>query len=152
MDHHLKSLNKIQSLYKAEDGLDGRSKHMKGKSGEHLVIKVPNGTIFKRPDGQEIVVLDRKISKFIAARGGVGGKGNHYYLTNENRKPMEFELGHEGQEVSLNLELKLLADAAFVSCSPPQCSLNFRPFHLVPPKDWTAQCRKVVAPSRFNAC
>lgn len=88
---------------------------MKGKSGQHLVIKVPKGTIFKGLDGREIVVLDDKITKFIAARGGAGGKGNHYYLTNENRKPMQFEHGHQGQEVALNLELKLLADAAFVS-------------------------------------
>ena len=90
---------------------------MKGKSGEHLVIKVPNGTIVKSLDGKELFVLGDTIKKFIAARGGAGGKGNHYYLANDNRKPLQFEYGHQGQEVSLNLELKLLADAAFVSTS-----------------------------------
>jgi GTP-binding protein len=49
------------------------------------------------------------------ARGGQGGKGNYYFLSNEKRKPTEFEYGHEGQSMTLNIELKLIADAALVN-------------------------------------
>lgn len=110
----LKSLNKIQSLYEAENGEEGRSYHMKGKSGQHLVVKVPKGTIFKSEDGEFIQELDENKPMFVAARGGAGGKGNHYYLSNDNKRPKEFEHGHKGEQFVYNLELKLIADAALI--------------------------------------
>lgn len=113
-DPNLKSLNKIRSKYEAESGVEGRPFHMKGKSGEHLVIQVPVGTLLKDKEDTLIHDLNHSNSKFIAARGGAGGKGNYYFLTNERREPTEFEPGHKGQEVTLNIELKLVADAALV--------------------------------------
>lgn len=111
----MKSLNKIHSLYQADSGENGRGSNMKGKSGKHMIIKVPNQTIFKTKEGEEIITLELdKISKFIAARGGVGGKGNAYFLSNDNKKPMQFEHGHKGEEVTMFVELKLMADCAFV--------------------------------------
>lgn len=87
---------------------------MKGKSGEHLVIKVPVGTIFKSLDGQVVYDLSEKKSMFVGARGGAGGKGNHYYLSNDNKRPKQFEPGNLGEEFTYNVELKLIADAALV--------------------------------------
>lgn len=110
----LKSLNKIQSLYEAENGEEGRSFHMKGKSGQHLMIKVPNGTIVKLENGDFVQELDENKPMFVAARGGAGGKGNHYYLSNDNKRPREFENGHQGEQFVYNLELKLIADAALI--------------------------------------
>ena len=114
-DKNLKSLNKINSIYSAEDGGPGRAYHMRGKNGEHLVIRVPVGTIFKKPnDSNFFIDLANNDTMFIAARGGAGGKGNYYYLTNENRKPTQFEHGHLGEEFTFNIELKIIADAALV--------------------------------------
>jgi len=113
-DDSLKSLNKIKSKYQAESGIEGRNFHMKGKNGEHLVIKVPVGTLLKDVNENIIFEMTNKNSKFIAARGGSGGKGNYYFMTNERRAPQEFEVGHVGQEMLLNIELKLIADAALV--------------------------------------
>lgn len=122
-DSNLKSLNKINSIYTAENGENGRALNMRGKNGQHLTIKVPIGTIFKIITTQEKeeqqqkneVDLNKHDQMFIAARGGAGGKGNAYYLTNENRKPIQFEHGHPGEIFTYNLELKLIADAALVS-------------------------------------
>ncbi len=120
-DSNLKSLNRINSIYTAENGENGRALNMRGKNGQHLTIKVPIGTIFKitasqqEEEQQNEVDLNKHDQMFIAARGGVGGKGNAYYLTNENRKPIQFEHGHPGEIFTYNLELKLIADAALVS-------------------------------------
>lgn len=114
-DKNLKSLNKVNSIYIAESGGEGSAFHMKGKSGQHLTIKVPVGTIFKlKNDPNSIVDLAKHDAMFVAARGGAGGKGNYYYLTNENRRPIQFEPGHPGEEFTYDIELKLIADAALV--------------------------------------
>lgn len=113
----MKSLNKVQSLYQAENGVAGRSSHMKGKSGEHLIIKVPVGTLLKDQNMELVKDLTENEMMYLAARGGAGGKGNYYYLSNDNKKPTQFELGHKGEEITLNLELKLIADAALVFLS-----------------------------------
>lgn len=109
----LKSLNKLQSMYKADDGGLGQAYHMKGKSASHLIIKVPMGTIFKSNTG-DVCELTEKKPMFVAARGGAGGKGNYYYLSNENKSPRQFEAGHKGEEFMYDLELKLIADAALI--------------------------------------
>lgn len=115
-DQNLKSLNKINSIYTAESGVQGSACHMKGKNGQHLVIKVPIGTTFKPiNDPNNITDLAKNNAMFIAARGGAGGKGNYYYLTNENKKPTQVELGHIGEEFTYDIELKLIADAALVN-------------------------------------
>lgn len=114
-DESLKSLNKIKSKYQADSGVEGRNFHMKGKNGEHLVINVPIGTLLKDENENIIHEMSHKKSKYIAARGGSGGKGNYYFMTNERRDPREFEAGHIGQEILLNIELKLIADAALVN-------------------------------------
>lgn len=79
-----------------------------------MIIKVPVGTIFKTLDGQIIYDLNKNNSMFVGARGGAGGKGNYYYLSNDNRRPQQFEPGHVGEELAYNIELKLIADAALV--------------------------------------
>jgi GTPase len=88
-DNSLKSLNKIKTFYCAEDGGDGRPYHMRGKNAKHLTLNVPVGTILKDENGDSIADLSLNDTIFIAARGGAGGKGNHYYLTNDNRKPQQ---------------------------------------------------------------
>jgi len=124
-DSNLKSLNKINSIYTGEQGENGHALNMRGKNGQHLTIKVPIGTICKKlinsnePNNNNnnniMVELTKHDQIFIAARGGSGGKGNAYYLSNENRRPIQFEHGHPGETFNYELELKLIADAALVS-------------------------------------
>ena len=51
----------------------------------------------------------------MAARGGAGGKGNHFFLSNENRAPAKAELGARGQAMRLRVELRTMAHAGLVS-------------------------------------
>ena len=88
---------------------------MSGKSGKHVVIKVPPKTILRDESGEIVVEMnEHKTAKFVGARGGAGGKGNYYYLSNDNKKPKQFELGHKGQQKVYHMELRLIADAALV--------------------------------------
>lgn len=112
----IKSLNQIKAKYAAGNGEKGRSYHMTGKNGKNVLVNVPTGTILRDEAGELIVELNQdKISSFVAARGGAGGKGNYYFLSNDNKRPRQFELGHKGQQKLYNMELKLIADAALVS-------------------------------------
>jgi GTPase len=77
-----------------------------GKSGEHLYISVPLNTLIKKPSADElrpskkiIWELKRHGEMFIAARGGAGGHGNAFYLSNMVRKPLKAEEGGRGEKV-----------------------------------------------------
>lgn len=107
-------MNKVKSLNQAENGEDGKAFHMKGKSGEHLILKVPVGTSIRDETGELLVEFEDHEEKFIAAHGGAGGKGNYYFLTNDNKEPMESEPGNFGEAKNLEIELKVIADAGLV--------------------------------------
>ena len=80
------------------------------------MVNVPNGTIIKDSNGEVVFELRKDGSrKVVLARGGAGGKGNYYFLTNENRAPKQSEAGHAGQRFEYHIELKLIADAALVN-------------------------------------
>ena len=111
---NVKSLNKLQSIYNADDGVDGMGYHKRGKNGQNLIIKVPIGTSLVSLDGKINSELRQNDASFIAVRGGPGGKGNAYYLSNENRYPTHFELGKPGEEISFHAQLNIIADAALV--------------------------------------
>ena len=80
-----------------------------------ICYKVPPGTIVKNCNQEIISDLKKKGEMFIAARGGAGGHGNRYYLSNENRAPMVYEVGANGEERTLNVELRVMAHAGLVS-------------------------------------
>lgn len=110
----VKSLANVQSLYRGEHGVAGAGKDMIGKSGEHVIVEVPIGTLVKTEDGEVIADLDVHGSMFIAARGGAGGKGNHFFLSNENRHPRVCEQGAKGDANVYTLEMRTVAHAGFV--------------------------------------
>ena len=115
MNKGLKSLNKLQSIYEAEEGGVGRHYHMRGKDGRHLQVAVPDGTVIKNELGEIVVELNAATQpKHVVARGGSGGKGNAYFLSNLNRRPTQSEPGRPGQQFIYHVELKLIADAALV--------------------------------------
>ncbi|HUW63832.1 MAG TPA: GTPase ObgE [Spirochaetia bacterium] len=101
--------------YRAEKGGAGGSKSRTGRSSEDLVVRVPAGTVVRSAETGEVLAdLVEDGQSVIVARGGRGGRGNIHFATPTNRAPGMAEKGEPGQEFTLELELKLLADAGLV--------------------------------------
>ncbi len=101
--------------YICEDGEDGGKKKMSGKYAEDLIIKVPQGTIIRDAEtGKVLVDLKDKGQSAILVRGGRGGKGNTHFTTSTRQAPTFAEKGGKGQERSIVLELKMLADVGLL--------------------------------------
>ncbi|MDU1878961.1 MAG: GTPase ObgE [Finegoldia magna] len=104
-----------KSIYKAENGGDGRNKKQFGKKGEDLILKVPVGTLIKDYD-TDTVIYDVKHDKeeFVICKGGKGGKGNVHFKSSIRQAPRFAEPGEKGEEKTIKLELKLLADVGLI--------------------------------------
>ncbi|HXY93759.1 MAG TPA: GTPase ObgE [Acidimicrobiia bacterium] len=99
---------------RAESGRHGRGGKRHGARGRELLVPVPEGTIVRDRDGQLLADLVRTGDRYVAARGGQGGRGNARFLSNARRAPGFAEQGEYGEERWLRLEVKLLADGALV--------------------------------------
>jgi len=100
---------------RAESGVHGKGKDLHGKRGADLEIPVPIGTVARDLyTGEVLADLTGAGDRWLAARGGRGGKGNARFLTNARRAPTFAEQGERGEERWLKLELKLMADVALV--------------------------------------
>jgi GTP-binding protein len=98
----------------AGDGKHGAGKARHGASGADLFVPVPCGTVVRDQEGELLVDLLTDGDRWMAARAGQGGRGNARFLSNRRRAPAFAEQGEVGQERWLNMELKLMADAALV--------------------------------------
>lgn len=99
----------------AESGAPGGSKQKTGKDGEDKIIKVPVGTIIHDADSEECLAdLTESGQRVVIAEGGDGGLGNARFKTSTNRAPTRCTPGKPGQERTLKLELKLIADVGLV--------------------------------------
>jgi GTPase len=117
VDEGLKTLMdfKYKKTYKAESGEDGRNKKQYGKAGEDLILKVPPGTIVKDEEsGIVIADLLEHGQRATIARGGRGGKGNAKFANSVRQAPRFAEGGTKGDERTVVLELKLLADVGLI--------------------------------------
>ncbi|XP_047467212.1 mitochondrial ribosome-associated GTPase 2 [Mugil cephalus] len=112
-DKFVKSLAQVVPIYKGEDGQSGRSKNCYGQNGNHTYICVPLGTLVKE-EGKTIADLAEHGQEYVAVYGGAGGKGNRFFLSNENRAPVTATPGMMGQERVLQLELHTMAHAGLV--------------------------------------
>ena len=102
-------------LHKAQRGLHGEGSNRSGRNGEETVIRVPVGTqIFDATTGDLLHDLSHDGDRWLAARGGRGGFGNAHFTTSTNRAPRYHQSGSKGDELDLQLELKLLADVGLV--------------------------------------
>jgi len=102
-------------IFRAERGQHGRGKNQHGRSGKDLLIPVPVGTVVKDAlTGEVLADLAEDGQKWLAARGGRGGRGNARFATPTNQAPRFAEDGEKGEERDLKLELKLLADVGIV--------------------------------------
>ena len=101
--------------YFAQNGENGKTKKQYGKKGEDLIVKVPVGTLIKDFETNR-VIHDFKIKddKFIVAKGGRGGKGNARFATSTRQAPRFAQPGTKGEERTIKLELKLIADVGLV--------------------------------------
>jgi GTP-binding protein len=98
----------------AESGVHGQGRQKHGKRGADIVALVPVGTVVKDAEDNVLADLDTDGMRYLAAKGGQGGRGNARFLANNRRAPAFAEQGEVGEEVWLNLELKLMADVALV--------------------------------------
>jgi len=106
---------RYQVHYKAERGAHGMGKDRHGKSGEQLLIRVPPGTlIFDAETDEQLADLTEEGEPVLLLRGGKGGRGNARFATSTNRAPRHAQPGLPGEERTLRLELKLLADVGLI--------------------------------------
>lgn len=106
---------KYKSVFKAEAGVNGRSRNQHGRCGKHLYIKVPAGTMVKDlKTGNIIADLVNVGDTVLIAKGGRGGRGNARFATPQKRAPQFCEPGEPSIERDLELELKLIADVGLL--------------------------------------
>ena len=104
---------RYQPELKAKDGARGAKRQAAGRSGEDLVVKVPVGTMVR--DGEEVIAdLVEDGQRAVVAKGGAGGFGNAHFKSSVRQAPRTAELGEPGEDRTLQLELKLLADVGIV--------------------------------------
>jgi len=101
--------------YKAQDGEEGGKKNCRGKDGQDITIKVPQGTVIKEAQsGQVITDLSGDNRKVVLLKGGKGGNGNQHYATPTMQAPKYAQPGQPAVELELILELKMIADVGLV--------------------------------------
>ena len=106
---------RYQQHHKAKRGENGAGQNRTGKSGEDLILKVPLGTQVFEEDNKTLIYDFTKISEeFIAATGGKGGLGNTRFKSSTNRAPRKFTKGTRGEEFTIWLQLKTIADIGII--------------------------------------
>jgi GTP-binding protein len=117
VDPHVRTLLdcREQPRYRAEKGRPGAGNKRTGRDGRDLLVRVPPGTVVRDPESGDVVAdLVRGGERFVAARGGRGGRGNARFATATRQAPRNADPGEPGGERWLELELKLIADVGFV--------------------------------------
>ena len=106
---------RYKSHYRAEKGQHGQGALKTGKNGNDQVIMVPCGTIIRNSESGELIAeLLENGQEITVLKGGRGGKGNAHFKTPTNQAPRNAQPGQPGKELTLNIELKLIADAGLV--------------------------------------
>ena len=109
--YHLRN----QTVLKASNGSAGMSSLKHGADGHDLHIFVPVGTIIKDAEDKNVICdFEEQGQEFIVAKGGRGGLGNDHFKSSTNRTPRKITRGKSGEEFSIELEIKLLADVGLI--------------------------------------
>ena len=98
----------------AENGANGMSGKMHGKSGQDVIITVPQGTLIKDPETGKIIFDMGSDREFILCKGGRGGWGNRHFATPTRQIPRFAKSGTKGEEREVLLELKMLAEVGLI--------------------------------------
>lgn len=99
---------------KTDDGGNGRGNFVDGSDGEDITVKVPIGTVITKLENGEVLEIVKAGEKLLVAKGGLPGKGNFHYRSSTNTRPKQFGPGTAGQEFTVKLELKLIADVGLI--------------------------------------
>jgi GTP-binding protein len=106
---------RYQQHFKAKRGGNGMGKDRHGANGSDIVMKVPAGTQIYEEDGETLLAdLEKVGDRVVLATGGNGGFGNAHFKTATNRAPRHANPGQPGEERTIRLRLKLIADAGLV--------------------------------------
>ena len=106
---------RYQQHHKAKRGENGSGQNRTGKSGEDLILKVPLGTQVFEEDNKTLIFDFIKIGEeFVVAAGGKGGLGNTKFKSSTNRAPRKFTKGTHGEEFTIWLQLKTIADIGII--------------------------------------
>ena len=116
-DPHMRSLLDFKGgkHFRAQRGEHGKGANRHGRKGKDVIIRVPPGTmVYDADTGELLADICSPDDRVVVARGGKGGKGNARYVTPTHQAPREWEPGEPGEERTLILELKLIADVGLV--------------------------------------
>ena len=106
---------KYKRKYVAQSGADGSGNHRKGRAGDDIILKVPQGTVVRDAKSNRVIAdLSDPEKEVVLARGGNGGWGNSHFATAVRQTPNFAKNGLPGDEREIILELKLLADVGLV--------------------------------------
>ena len=106
---------RYQQHHKAERGENGAGQNRTGKSGNDLILKVPLGTqVFEEDNKTLLFDFGKKEEEFIVANGGKGGLGNTRFKSSTNRAPRKFTKGTVGEDFTIWLQLKTIADIGII--------------------------------------
>jgi GTP-binding protein len=117
VEPRMNTLNRFHynERFQAESGKPGGPSNRSGKSAPDLTIAVPPGTLIYNDETTELIGdLVTPGQKLIVAKGGRGGRGNQHFATSRQQVPLTAEKGEPGEEFTLRLELKLIADVGLV--------------------------------------
>jgi GTP-binding protein len=106
---------KYRSHFLADNGGHGQGKRMHGRNGRDCILQVPPGSLIRDVEtGEVLAELLADGDRFVAARGGMGGRGNVHFASSQNRAPRIATKGKPGEERWYRIELKLLADVGLI--------------------------------------
>ena len=106
---------RYQQHHKAQRGENGAGQNRTGKGGNDLILKVPLGTQVLEEDNKTLIYdFNKKEEEFVAAIGGKGGLGNTRFKSSTNRAPRKFTKGNIGEEFTIWLQLKTIADIGII--------------------------------------
>ncbi|MBQ2406426.1 MAG: GTPase ObgE [Lachnospiraceae bacterium] len=117
VDEGLNTLTDFRHIrkYCAQDGEQGGKKNCRGKNGEDIIIKVPEGTVIKELESGKIIAdMSNGNRRQVILSGGKGGNGNQHYATSTMQAPKYAQPGQPAKELNLFLELKVIADVGLV--------------------------------------
>lgn len=114
--HNLNDLHqfRFKKKLKAEDGTPGKNRKLFGKNADNLIIYVPVGTHITDTQTGRVYEIRNDHTPVLFARGGKGGRGNTEFKTAINQAPNYAESGTPGEEKTLQLELKMIADIGLI--------------------------------------
>lgn len=105
---------RYQKELRAEHGQPGGKSRKHGRSANDLLVTVPIGTVATDRQGEMVADLTSDGQQAVIARGGKGGFGNAHFVSSTRQAPNFAEKGEQGERITLNLEIKMIADVGLV--------------------------------------